>query len=164
MFSKRRFPPRISAAETLDAILARADYPADALVRKLTYRGYSRDDAERAVSDAISGGWVDDGRLLERVIPALIRQGKGPRAIRADLLRRGFSASDVENVDFDLILESAEYAGRDADMVAACRELISKKCEVTGGRLAPKSYAMLARRGYTPEIIRLALESAGEDG
>ncbi|MBQ7719142.1 MAG: regulatory protein RecX [Clostridia bacterium] len=166
MFSRRRTsPPKLSASQALDNILSRADYPADRLVTKLTDRGYPKDEAERAVADAVAGGWVDDRRLIGRIVPALIRQGKGPRAIRAALAAKGFDARDIDAVDFGEILDTAEYDGRDADMVSACAEVIRKKCAVENGRLTRESCAMLARRGYTGEIMRLALEKLlSEDG
>ena len=156
--------PAVPAAAALDRILSRADYPADRLVEKLTERGYSADDAQRAVASAVAAGWVDDRRLMERLIPALIRQGKGPRAIRAALLARGFDKNDVDAVDYEEIASSGEYGGREADMTSACRALMEKKDLVENGRLTEKGYAFLLRRGYTPAIIREALDKLREEG
>ena len=71
---------------------------------------------------------------------------------------------NIEGCSRQVIVQN-EYDGRDADMVSACADVIRKKCAVENGRLTRESCAMLARRGYTGEIMRLALEKLlSEDG
>ncbi len=111
--------------------------------------------AERVLHEFEVAGYIDDAKFA-RVLAAVRRRDKNAsrRAIAAELRRKGVAA--------DLIEETLAEISPDAELDSAV-ELAVKKLRSASGKsetLAQRTYAMLARRGFTAEQCAQALRQA----
>ncbi len=84
-------------------ILSYADNSEDALCRKLSMRGYSREAARETAREMVRLGYLDEKRQLRTVVAALAN-GKlyGPRKILAYAAGKGYKSENVRDVLRDL--------------------------------------------------------------
>ncbi|MDE1577166.1 regulatory protein RecX [Actinotignum sanguinis] len=111
--------------------------------------------AERVLHEFEVAGYIDDAKFA-RVLTAVRRRDKNAsrRAIAAELRRKGVAA--------DLIEETLAEISPDAELDSAV-QLAVKKLRSASGKpetLAQRTYAMLARRGFTAEQCAQALRQA----
>lgn len=134
-------------------LLSRRDYSSGELVTKLTELPVSREAAEDAVERLRELGYINDADFARRVASHYFKSGYGPMKLKSELYRRGFDGETSQ--------ETLCGAQEENDFVASARELAEKKygdlSELTYEQKAKVS-AFLARRGFTYEQIRGALE------
>lgn len=111
--------------------------------------------AERVLHEFEAAGYIDDAKFA-RTLTAARRRDKNAsrRATSAELRRKGVDASIIEEVLADIEPE--------AELDSAV-ELALKKLRSASGKpetLAQRTYAMLARRGFTAEQCAQALRQA----
>lgn len=120
---------------------------------KLLDVGYTEETADRTIDKLIRARLVDDGRYVVNYINAKMKR-VGAGRIRRDLIQKGIPAEDItaalEQIDTSVQLEAA---------VKHAKRALAKKTDDPWHqeRLA---FAALARKGYSPDIIRSALHSA----
>lgn len=111
--------------------------------------------AERVLHEFDVAGYIDDAKFA-RALTAVRRRDKhaSRRAIAAELHRKGVAA--------ELIEETLADIDPDAELDSAV-QLAVKKLRSASGKpetLAQRTYAMLARRGFTAEQCAQALRRA----
>lgn len=117
------------------------------LREKLSERGYSEETVDSVCSYMTEKGFVDDRRMLYRLVRSLACSRLYGRArIRQELKRRHFDPEALESFSF----EDEEL--EDLDFVQNCLKLIKKK----GGRRDERIYAALIRYGHSPSDIKKA--------
>jgi len=146
------------------------------LVRALQRNGRYhpvKEDEDGDARAAEAAGWVE--QIIEKVNRlgllddenyAAMRarsahwQGKGVRAMRFDLARRGVGTDDIESGINQLTDEVGVERLEDADLVAAIDFVLRRKIgpvredEETRRETRQKDMAALARRGFGPSVIR----------
>ena len=150
---------RTAAVRDAAKLLSFSDRSRTALVRRLTERGHSRENAAYAAEFLERKGLLDDGEACLRYALSAVRtKHVGSRRIEAYLLSHGFSREDaaeaVRSVDPE------EYR-------AALLWQIRKKCpallEPADGLTAQdreKAVSALMRQGFSADEIRSVLREA----
>ncbi|MBS0579855.1 MAG: regulatory protein RecX [Proteobacteria bacterium] len=129
------------------ALLARRDFSAEELRRKLLDRGFA-EGAVRAVLGELSGaGLLDEARYVESYVRAHVGRGHGPARIRADLRRNG-----VPDTLIEAALDPVDWL-----------ELARKVRRAKFGARSPQDWTEKARqarflqyRGFSADHIRSA--------
>ncbi len=144
--------PRRKAIE----LLARREHSRRELVRKLTERGFSSEQAGDAVAGLAREGWQDDQRYAEALARSRAQGGYGPVRIRAELRTHGL----------DEALIAAALDACEMDWGRSACELLRRRF---GGRrpdtrqALARQGAFLQRRGFELDDVRRALADGGED-
>ena len=128
------------------------------LTQRLTRKGFSPDVVSRTLQRLAELKMVDDAGFAKRFAEDRIAIGhKGKWRVRGELLKRGINRQQI-----DAAIEQAP------DETAAARE-VAEKYLSRNRRLEPavlkrRLYALLARRGFSPDTIRTVLDinEAGE--
>lgn len=87
---------RVCAAARAEALIARRDYSARELERKLAEDGYGEKVRSELVERYRGLGIIDDGRYATVFARSKIAQGWGPRRIEQELQRRGVDPRELE--------------------------------------------------------------------
>jgi regulatory protein len=139
---------RAARAAALDA-LARRDYAAEDLRRKLLEKGYDASVVAPLLDVLRAEKLLDDRRYTENFVAYHAARGQGPLRVRADLRRLGLEGTLVE-----------ECLGAFPDWIVHLRKAQLKKF----GAKIPSDYAdkqrqvrFLGYRGFTSAQIRTAL-------
>ena len=129
------------------ALLARRDYSAAELSRKLAERGFSPDTARGVVAELAASGSLNESRYVEAYVRSHAARGQGPVRIGADLRRNGVPEA--------LIGQGLEPQ----DWVESARKVRRAKF----GAKAPQNWSEKARqarflqyRGFSADHIRAA--------
>jgi len=118
------------------------------LTQRLTRKGFSPDIVSRTLQRLAELKMVDDAGFARRFAEDRIAIGhKGKWRVRGELLKRG-----IDRQQIDAAIEQAP------DETAAARE-VAEKYLSRNRRLEPavlkrRLYALLARRGFSPDTIR----------
>jgi len=134
----RRFRTELRRAEALRAAgrqVARGDVTRQRLEERLRSHGVRPADASAAVDTLARAGAVDDVRLARARASNLAERGWGNAAIVARLQEAGISDEAVECALADLVGEPVRAARLVVDLPAR------------------KAVAVLARRGFDPELV-----------
>ena len=135
--------PRQRALEMLD----RRDYSRAELLKKLTEKGVSAEDAAEAVEYLASLGFVDDRRYASLVLRQYAGKGYGSRRVRMELMRRGLD----RNVIDDALTEMPEQDD-------TLDRLLQQKLRGSFDRAdVKKATDALVRKGYGYDEIAAAL-------
>ena len=136
-------------------LLTRREHGAGELVRKLTQRGVSREQAQEAIAELAEQGWQSDARFAEQFARDHAARGDGPMKIRAAMQQRGVQ---------DAAIKKAMQA-LDVDWTACAREARRKRF----GEDVPQDAAGQARqqrflltRGFAASDARMAIRSNDE--
>jgi regulatory protein len=132
----RRELRRAEALAGATQALSRRDFTRRRLTERLRARGVRESEAEDAVTTLARAGLVDDERLARRRAQVLAERGWGDAAIEARLRSEAVPAEYVSAALAELTPES-ERAGGLAPKASDRR----------------KAWALLARRGFSPETI-----------
>jgi regulatory protein len=124
--------------------LARRDRSSAELERHLGERGVGAPERVRTVEALERGGYVDDARFAATRAEALANRDYGDAGIAADLECRGVAVDDI----------AAAIASQPSEHERARRH-------VQRHGATPKTARRLAARGFAPESIEAALDSAG---
>lgn len=134
----RRFRTELRSAEALRVAgrqVARGDVARHRLEERLVSRGVRPADAIAAVDTLARAGAVDDERLARTRASNLAERGWGNAAIIARLHQAGISGEAVEGALADLASEPVRAARLVVDLPVR------------------KAVAVLARRGFDPELV-----------
>lgn len=138
-------------------ILNRRMIGTDELRQRLLRKGCDRDSIERTLQSLTAAGLLDDEAYARAVIEqARSQRPAGPQLLRQKLFQR--------RLPRDLIDRAVDAAGQEADPVADARQLAERKlAQPSMQRADPATqtrrlWSLLARRGYSPDTIRQALD------
>ena len=122
-------------------ILSYADNNERTLVRKLISRGICATLATEVAHEMVSRGYINEEEQLERIILSEANRNlSGPRKIRAKLLSKGFSGSDIDDA-IDQLCDSVEI-----DFKHSGELLVAKK--LTRGATNEEIKKLLYKNGY----------------
>lgn len=133
-----------AALRTASNILGYAECPPERLRQKLKDRGYEETVIQDVLDRLTSAGLLDEEAMAARRAEYLYRtKGFGPRRIRPELQRLGFSRQAIDCLSFPE--EEFDFPSRGA-------ALLRKR-----GEIDQKALAYLVRHGYTSDQIRRAV-------
>jgi regulatory protein len=154
--------------EAAAAFLAVRPRSVDETRRRLRHLGYRHDLVDAVVAPLVELGYLDDEAFARAWVES--RDRSRPRG--AGALRRELSLKGVERAVIDAVIEERDTApekepdageapGPTPDEVAADR-LLARKAAVLARETDPrrrrqKAYALLARNGFSPDVISAAL-------
>lgn len=138
-------------------LLARQDYSATALRRKLASKGYDETEVEDAMAFVIGNRYQDDGRFAEQRSRG-IENRAGNRRIEMTLRQKG--------IDAELAKSQVQQLAPEEERVlhAVARFQAQVKRDGMSQELKMKIYRFLAYRGFSSRAIRAGIESLGTDG
>ena len=125
------------------------------LGRKLVRKGHTRPAVEVALERCVALGLLDDAAFARHFVETRAARGRGPARLRRDLYAMGVAGSLVDAALADLQADG-DRAGEQALALATKRakQLPGVPREARKRRLL----AFLARRGYTGEAARSAVD------
>jgi regulatory protein len=150
--------PRLAIEEASTRALARRGLSVTEMRTMLTTKGYTEDQVESEVERLLRARYLDDARLAEEIVRVEFeRKGKGRAVVTAELRRRGVSPDDfataLDDIDTELELQRA------ADI--AYRKMVSSS-DLDARTAERRLSALLARRGFSGDLARLAIARASE--
>lgn len=87
------------------SLLARRDYGVKELERKLVLKGYDSLEIKGLLKYYLSVGYLDDKKLIDRLISYQITNNKSKKQIEVYLINKGFENNDVREllnmIEFD---------------------------------------------------------------
>ncbi|MBQ9605183.1 MAG: regulatory protein RecX, partial [Firmicutes bacterium] len=113
-------------------------------------RNFSPQAADSAIEKIVEMGLIDDARYAQKLAEELLRRKRlSPSAIRSELIMRGISREDAQNV-CDLL---------DVDERQAITELLETKfaSKLSDEKSRSKVFSALLRMGYSYSDIRAAM-------
>ena len=125
------------------------------VLKKLAERGCCALTLEMVAQRLEENGLIDDAAYAQRQLELSNRRGKGQRAAVSALISKG--------VDADTARRSLEGWDVDAERRAACEaayKYMRRRWDDDERRARMLTYGALARRGYSSEIARQAVEHA----
>jgi regulatory protein len=137
-------------------LLARQDYSAAALRRKLASKNYDEAEVEDAMVFVIGNRYQDDGRFAEQRSRG-IENRAGNRRIEMTLRQKGIEA--------DLAKSQVQQLAPEEERVlhAVAKFQAQVKRDGMTQELKLKIYRFLAYRGFSSKAIRAGIESLGTD-
>lgn len=132
------------------SLLARRDYASGELARTLSKMTENREKIDKALSRLVECGYLDDNRLITRMIDKHVRKKHGPARIKQEIRQKGFSPELVEQM-----LEKV-----DVDWYAMARELkVSKFGDAVASEAKEKNKQIryLQYKGFSMDMIFEAL-------
>lgn len=156
---------RIAAAQQEDKArryalraLAQRGMSRKAMDDKLTGRGYAPEVRSRVIADMVRIGLLDEEGYARTVALTTLRaRPAGKRLLEQSLRRRGVAPEVVRSVVEEVTVER--------DPLEDALELAMKRARVMPARLdaaarSRRIYALLARRGFDPDVCREATRRA----
>ena len=141
------------ALEQSARLLESGDRSVRELTDRLVQSGFSRGAAEQACQRLQEYGYLDDRRYAQGLVTRLGKK-YGDLRLRQELRRRGIA----EDLIRETLQKGDEAQQLDAAIALARKSLRGKQAEPAA--LYRRAYGALARRGYTPDLVRRALEAA----
>ena len=134
-------------------LLARREHSRAELSRKLEQAGYPAEDIRPLLDAFEAKNWLSDRRFAESYV-ADHRARAGSIKLAYDLRQRGVS---------DVIIDAVLSENRDSELERA-REVWKKKFGAPPADMAEKARQIrfMQSRGFAPEVIRCAINSAAE--
>jgi len=136
------------------AYLARRDFSAADLRRKLKDRGFAESAIEPVIVELESSNVINDSRYGDNVVAHRARRGQGPARIRQELKRSGLGSEDIQTT-----MDKAKDDG--PDFIGLARAARARKF----GPEIPKDWKERSRqarflqyRGFSTDHIRAVLE------
>lgn len=137
-------------------MLERRAYSARELIQRLGRRGHDEDTSADAVAALAASGVVDDRALGESVVRSeLARVPAGRALLEMKLVKRGIDRELAVEIVRGALSERA--SDDDAEDVAR-RHLKSLAPTLELEAVRRRLYGKLARRGFSPEVARGAVE------
>jgi regulatory protein len=151
-------PEKVSDPKSAHAFavnyLARRDFSAADLRRKLKERGFAESAIEPALVELEAGNVINDDRYGDNVVAYRARRGQGPARIRQELKRSGLGAEAIQTT-----MDRAKDDG--PDFISLARAARARKF----GAELPKDWKERSRqgrflqyRGFSTDHIRAVLE------
>lgn len=144
------------ALETAARILEVRDKSVEEIKNKLLSAGYSEQATQAACGKLTSAGYLNDRRYAENTLDRLSKK-YGAIRLKRELRQRGVREELVE----ELLLRNGEDAQIEAAVLLARKALGRKPGEAKD--LYRRAFSALARRGYTPEVVKSALHQVFSD-
>jgi regulatory protein len=140
-------------------LLAARSRSAAEIRRRLRRDGAVADRIERVIGTLVSRGFLDDAAHARAVTRSRVRsRAASSRRIEQELRRQGV-ASDVATEAINEV-----FADEAVDESAVALAVARKRAALLADLPAPvqrrRLYGFLARRGYSPDIVRAAVEAA----
>lgn len=142
-------------------LLARRDHAASEIYRKLLARGFDSTIIDSVQAQLAADNLLDDRRFAESFLRMRSEKGFGERYIRAKLVAKGVSASDIEWA----------FAGVEIDWMSLARQVMHAKLgnqhvhKALSSSGAKRAARFLESRGFTTQqIYRLINELTKEQG
>ena len=141
LFLIREEDTRIRATRKALSILSYADNSERSLVMKLVKNGFSREVSERVAEEMTALGYIDDDRILRRLI---LREANvnlsGYSKFLPKLISKGYSAQKIKDVTASLVKEGK------IDFKSNAKRLIEKKLPADASVEEKKT--ILYKNGY----------------
>jgi regulatory protein len=153
----KREKPAQSAKSYAVWLLARQDYSAASLRRKLSSRGYDDSEVEDAMAFVIANKYQNDERFAEQRSRGSEHRA-GNLRIEMTLRQKGIDASLAKAQ----VQQLAPEEERVLHAAAKFREQVRKNGMTQEMKM--KIYRFLAYRGFSARAIRAGIESLGADG
>ena len=141
------------------AYLARRDFSAADLRRKLKDRGFAESAIEPVLAELEASNVINDDRYGENVVAYRARRGQGPARIRQELKRSGLGSEAIQST-----MDKAKDDG--PDFISLARAARARKF----GQELPKDWKERSRqarflqyRGFSTDHIRAVLEGTPDD-
>jgi len=151
-----KLAPRRRIENISTAALARRGLSEAEVASRLVEKGFTEQQVLPEIDRLLSAGYLNDARLAEEIVRVESeRKGKGRTAIVAELKRRGIDPADYSEAIAGFDTE-AEYERAHDLAVRKVRTLRDADQQTAKRRL----YGMLARRGYSGEVARAAVDEA----
>jgi len=153
----KREKPAQSAKSYAVWLLARQDYSAASLCRKLASRGYDETEVEDAMTFVIGNRYQDDSRFAEQRSRG-IENRAGNMRIEMTLRQKG--------IEPELAKKQVQQLAPEEERVLHAVGKFRAQVQRDGmtQELKLKIYRFLAYRGFSAKAIRAAIESLGADG
>lgn len=151
----------LQAADCYEAALTILDQAAQAsadLTGKLIRKGYARPAAEAAVARLVENRLVDDERYAQRIAQNQLNKPVGAWAVRRKLMAKRLDEDTIDSVMEDFDSEQQEKA-----CAQAAEKLWRKYSALPAREGRAKLSQALARRGFSWEAIRSAVEDLVSD-
>ena len=156
-------PEKVSDSKSAHAFaiayLARRDFSAADLRRKLKDRGFAESAIEPVIAELEASNVINDGRYGDNVVAHRARRGQGPARIRQELKRSGLGSEAIQTT-----MDKAKDDG--PDFVSLARAARARKF----GTQVPKDWKERSRqarflqyRGFSTDHIRAVLEGVPDD-
>jgi regulatory protein len=156
-------PEKVSDSKSAHAFaiayLARRDFSAADLRRKLKDRGFDASAIEPVIAGLEASNVINDGRYGDNVVAHRARRGQGPARIRQELKRSGLASEAIQST-----MDKAKDDG--PDFLSLARAARARKF----GSELPKDWKERSRqarflqyRGFSTDHIRAVLEGPPDD-
>ena len=146
----------MEVALKLLAVRARAS---GELERALLERGFSPEERADALSRLRAFGYLDDDRFAQQRVEALLRDGRGERAVLARLEKHGLLPEQAQAA-----LERG-IAVLGFDPLVSARALLAKRglLDAKAPKTVARAVRLLAARGFPNEVIAACLPASALD-
>ena len=139
-------------------LLAARSRSAAEIRRRLRRDGAVADRIERVIGTLVSRGFLDDAAHARAVTRSRVRgRGTSARRIEQELRRQGVPADVATEAIGEVFADEA------IDETAVALAVARKRAALLADLPAPvqrrRLYGFLARRGYSPDIVRAAVEA-----
>jgi len=133
-------------------IITRREIAASEIARRLNREGYNKKDTQLVIDQLKGSSLIDDGRFVRSLIHDWSKiHPRGNRAIIRELKRNGINPEDYD----DLLKER--------DELAIARSFVSRKqIRIDGKIQRERLMRMLARRGFSQEVISQVIRELGD--
>ena len=127
-------------------LLAKRDYGVKELERKLLLKGYELDEIKELLEYYLSIGYLNDKKLIERLIAYQISNNKSKKQIKAYLVKKGFDKNDV-----NYLLNMIEFDNLENDML---EKHIRRYLNTSKPILKEKIMSRLLNKGFSYQSIK----------
>ncbi|MDD4080446.1 MAG: RecX family transcriptional regulator [Eubacteriales bacterium] len=141
------------ALEQAGRMLISRDHTQGEIRKKLIEVGYSEPAVKQTMEKLVQARLVDDRRYVTNYVNMKIKR-VGVGRIHRELTLKGIPAEDIAEA-----LEKTDNSAQLDSAVKHAKKALSKRTKEPRHQ-AQLAYAALARRGYSPDVIRRALDLA----
>ena len=134
------------------ALIARQPYTTHRLRHKLRRRGFARETVDEVLEALMDAGVLDDAAYAAEYATYHGR-ARGPRRIAADLRARGVASTHIRAA-----LAQIETGDEGEIALEVMRKMRSRYAGLEPRVAGRRAYAMLARRGFSADAARYAME------
>lgn len=127
-------------------LLVKRDYGVKELERKLLLKGYELDEIKELLEYYLSIGYLNDKKLIDRLIAYQISNNKSKKQIEAYLVKKGFDKNDV-----NYLLNMIEFDDLENDML---EKHIRRYLNTSKPILKEKIMSRLLNKGFSYQSIK----------
>ena len=152
----------LQAADCYEAALTMLDQAAQTsadLAAKLTRKGYAPPAAQAAVARLVENRLVDDTRYAQRIAQSQLNKPVGAWTVRRKLM-----AKRLDEEIIDAAMEDFDGEQQAQACIQAAEKLWRKYCALPSREARAKLSQALARRGFSWDAIRSAVDALADSG